>query len=139
MDRSTAEALDRTDPLAGFREEFDVPAGGAIYMDGNSLGRPSRSVTAAVGRAMDEWQTALVGGWASWVDLPEAVGDRLGRLLGAGAGQVLVCDSTTVNLYKLASAAVAARERQATIVAERGTSPPTATCSRESPRRPAAG
>lgn len=123
MDRTTAIALDRADPLAGFREEFDVPAGGAIYMDGNSLGRPPRSVIAEVGRAVEEWRTTLVGGWASWVDLPEVVGDRLGRLLGAAPGQVLACDSTTVNLYKLASAAVAARRRPATIITEAGDFP----------------
>lgn len=123
MDRGAAEALDRADPLAAFRDEFDVPGGGALYMDGNSLGRPPAAVIAAVSRAVEEWRTALVGGWASWVDLPEAVGDRLGRLLGAGPGQMLVCDSTTVNLYKLASAVVADRPRRATIITEAGDFP----------------
>lgn len=123
MDRPAAEALDRADPLASFRDEFAVPETGALYMDGNSLGRPPQSVIAAISRAVGEWQRALVGGWASWVDLPEAVGDRLGRILGAGPGQVLVCDSTTVNLYKLASAAVAASPARSTIIGEAGDFP----------------
>ena len=118
MDRSDAEALDRADPLAGFRARFPVPDSGPIYMDGNSLGRPPRTVTGAVTDALEEWATRLVGGWADWIDLPAAVGDRLGRLVGAGPGQVLVCDSTTVNLYKLAAAALAARPGRSAIVAD---------------------
>ena len=118
MNRSDAEALDRADPLAGMRALFPVPESGPIYMDGNSLGRPPRAVIEAVAGAVEEWATRLVGGWSEWVDLPAVVGDRLGRLLGAAPGQVLVCDSTTVNLYKLAAAALAARPGRSTIVAD---------------------
>jgi kynureninase len=108
MDRAEAEALDRTDPLAAFRVRFHVgDTGGAIYMDGNSLGRPAEEVEAAISAAVIEWERRLVGGWEEWIDLPARVGDRLGRLVGAAPGQTLVCDSTTLNLYKVVSAAVA--------------------------------
>jgi kynureninase len=71
----------------------------------------------------EEWARDLVGGWDHWIDLPFAVGDRLGRLIGAAAGQVVVCDSTTVNLYKLASAALEARSDRSRIVALAGDFP----------------
>jgi kynureninase len=74
-------------------------------------------------QALDEWRERLAGGWDDWIDLPASVGDRLGRLLGAGPGQVLVCDSTTVNLYKLASAALVARPDRSGIVGLAGEFP----------------
>lgn len=118
MQRADAEALDRTDPVAGMRDHFDIPDGGPIYLDGNSLGRPPRVVVRAVSVALDEWTTELVGGWDGWIDLPAVVGDHLAPLVGAAAGQVLVCDSTTVNIYKLASAALAARPDRDEIIAD---------------------
>lgn len=122
VDRAAAEEMDRSDPLADFRHRFD-PGGdrtGAtpVYMDGNSLGRPPREVFEALGAGVQEWAERLVGGWDSWIDLPAAVGDRLGALIGAGPGQVLVCDSTTVNLYKLAAGALDARPDRPTIVGD---------------------
>jgi kynureninase len=116
MDRRTAERLDLDDPLAGLRAEFDIAGDRPVYMDGNSLGRPSRATVEAVHRAAADWAGRLVGGWQEWIDLPSVVGDRLGRLVGAGPGQVLVCDSTTVNLYKLAAAALDARPGRDVIV-----------------------
>lgn len=110
--------------MAALRAEFDISDVGPIYLDGNSLGRPPRSTVAAIVAAAAEWADRLVGGWEDWIDLPAQVGDRLGRLIGAGPGQVLVCDSTTVNLYKLAAAALAARPERRTIVAS-GTDFPT--------------
>ncbi len=118
MDRATAAEMDRVDPLARFRHHFDIGEGGPLYMDGNSLGRPPRAALEAVRAGLEEWAGRLVGGWESWIDLPAAVGDRLGPLIGAGPGQVLVCDSTTVNLYKLAAAALAARPGRARIVGD---------------------
>lgn len=118
MDRSVAEALDRTDPLAGMRAHFAFSEGGPIYLDGNSLGRPPKETVAAVAAAPAEWAAELVGGWDRWIDLPATVGDRLGRLLGAAPGQVLVCDSTTVNLYKLAAAALRDRPGRPVVVAD---------------------
>ena len=123
MDRRTAEHWDEDDPLAPMRAEFDIPDDRPIYMDGNSLGRPPRATVAAIQAATAEWAGRLVGGWEDWVDLPSRVGDRLGRLIGAGPGQVLVCDSTTVNLYKLAFAALAARPDRGGIVGMAGDFP----------------
>ncbi|HET9078537.1 MAG TPA: kynureninase [Acidimicrobiales bacterium] len=118
MNRSAAEDMDRRDPLAPMRDRFAIDADGPIYMDGNSLGRPPKAVLEAVTGGLADWAGRLVGGWEDWIDLPAAVGDRLGRLLGAGPGQVLVCDSTTVNIYKLASAALAARPGRPVIVGD---------------------
>ena len=108
--------MDLADPLAPFRSQFAV--GRPIYLDGNSLGCPSRSVIEALEAAVRDWSENLVGGWPRWIDLPQAVGDRLGSLIGAAPGQVVVCDSTTVNLYKLAAAALAARPERNVILAD---------------------
>jgi kynureninase len=116
MDRSSAEAADRQDPLAAFRSRFPIDDSGPIYLDGNSLGRASYSVREAVSAGLQEWQGDLVGGWSRWIDLPARVGDRLGLLVGAGPGQVLACDSTTVNLYKLAAAALTVRPPNRTVI-----------------------
>ena len=123
VDRSTPEAWDEADRLASMRAQFHIPDGGPIYMDGNSLGRPARCTLDAINAATVEWAELLVGGWEEWIDLPAQVGDRLGRLIGAGPGQVLVCDSTTVNLYKLAAAALDARPDRGTIVGRAGDFP----------------
>jgi kynureninase len=122
VNRKDAEGLDRADDLAPFRARFEL-AERPIYMDGNSLGPPSSAVAAALTRAAREWQDDLVEGWETWIDRPGTVGDRLGRLLGAADGQVLVCDSTTVNLYKLAWAAIAHQAGRRVIVAEAGDFP----------------
>jgi kynureninase len=106
VDRAASEELDRRDPVATFRDRFRIPADGPIYLDGNSLGRPSRAVVDAIAAGIEAWEGELVGGWSRWINLPMEVGDRLGVLLGAGPGQVVMCDSTTVNLFKLAYAAL---------------------------------
>jgi kynureninase len=118
VERADAEAMDRADPLAPYRSQFTDDRPGPIYLDGNSLGRPSASVIEAVSAALADWSENLVGGWSRWIDLPAAVGDRIGRLIGAGPGQVMACDSTTVNLYKLAAAALAARPGRRVILAD---------------------
>ncbi len=118
MDRAAAQALDRADTLAPFRDRFPIPDGGPIYLDGNSLGRPSYEVQAALSAGIVEWESQLVSGWQRWIDLPGAAGDRLGGLIGAAPGQVRVCDSTTVNLYKLADAALTYHPDRTVIVAD---------------------
>ena len=105
--RQDAAVLDRDDPLAAFRDRFVHRDPQRIYFDGNSLGMPSREVRAAVGAALDTWDERLVGGWEDWIDAPRRAGDLLAATcLGARPGEVLVADSTTVNLYKLAHAAL---------------------------------
>lgn len=100
--------LDRADPLRTFRARFAHDTRGLVYFDGNSLGRPPLAVREALLRTVDaEWTQELIGGWDHWIDLPRTVGDQLaGAVLGAEPGEVLVSDSTSVNLYKLAAAAL---------------------------------
>ncbi len=115
-----AAELDRDDPLAGFRAEFAFEPGGPLYVDGNSLGRLPLRTRGRLAALVDEWGSELVRGWHRWIDLPTEVGDLLGRhVLGAPPGETLVCDSVTVNLYKLARAALAARPGRRVIVTDR--------------------
>ncbi len=117
LSRSAAEALDDADPLAGFRARFAGTDDGLLYLDGNSLGRMPRDTPAALARvAEQEWGRGLVGSWAStpsggsWIDVGTRVGDLIGTgVLGARPGEVLLADSTSVDLYKLVVAAVDAR------------------------------
>ncbi|MCU1570808.1 MAG: aminotransferase class V-fold PLP-dependent enzyme [Naasia sp.] len=113
-----AHELDAEDPLGSFREHF-LPAPGVLaYFDGNSLGRPLRATRDRLAGLVDTWSSRLIRGWdESWMALPETVGDRIGALtLGAAPGQVVVADSTTVVLYKLLRAALAARPGRNEIV-----------------------
>jgi kynureninase len=111
MARADAARRDDADPLAPMRARFLVPDDGVVYLDGNSLGPLPLATRDRLVRAIDgEWGRGLVTSWMSWVDLGTEVGDRLGAaVLGAGPGQTLVSDSTSVNLYKLAVAALDAR------------------------------
>jgi len=107
VDRAHADALDEADPLAALRGQFEPGDPDTIYLDGNSLGRLPLASRKRLHELIDEWGERLVAGWDDWLDVPRQVGDRLGSVaLGAAPGQVLVCDSTTVNLYKLACAAL---------------------------------
>ena len=106
IDRSHAEALDAADPLARFRDRFVLADPGRIYLDGNSLGRLSTDVREAIAAVVADWGDRVVEGWHDWIELPRRVGDRLASAaLGARPGEVLIADSVTVNLYKLAHAA----------------------------------
>jgi kynureninase len=115
----SAEALDRADPLARFRDEFVIEEGGPLYVDGNSLGRLPTRTHLALAAVVERWGTDLVRGWHDWIELPTAVGDELAaHALGALPGEVVVTDSVTVNLFKLASAVLAARPEKRTIVTD---------------------
>ena len=120
MPRSRAADLDAADPLAGFRDRFAPLDPGLIYLDGNSLGMlPAATARRLAEVIREDWGTGLIRSWGHWMDLPGQVGDLLGEhLLGAGPGQVTVCDSTTVNLYKLAWAAVDARPGRPVLVTD---------------------
>ena len=110
LTRDDATALDEADPLRRWRDEFVAPDPFLVYLDGNSLGRmPHRTMSRLLSVLNDEWMTGLVRSWDHWIDLPMRVGDRLAPLIGASAGEVVVHDSTTVNLYQLVEAACALR------------------------------
>ncbi len=119
-DRSYAIDLDSADPLARFRDEFFVALDDHVYLNGNSLGRlPLRTSLALAEFVTYEWGTRLSAGWDSWVEVAERTGDVIAScLVGARAGEVIVSDSTSVNLYKLASAALDARPGRSVIVTD---------------------
>jgi len=110
VSREDALARDAADPLAGFRDRYVVEDGDRIYVDGNSLGRLPTAGRAAIEATTEEWGRDLVGGWSRWIDAPLRAGDEIARLIGARPGEVIVCDSVTVNLYKLAWAALDVRQ-----------------------------
>lgn len=120
LSRERAEALDAADPLASFRDAFVRADPELIYLDGNSLGRLPKATVDRLDRvARHEWGGGLIRSWDEWIDLPAQVGDLLGAaLLGAASGQMVVADSTTVNLYKLAVAALDARPGRRVIVTD---------------------
>jgi kynureninase len=120
-----AEAADAADPLAGFRERFRLPPG-VIYLDGNSLGPAPEAALAAVRQAAErEWAGDLIESWnkAGWFALPERLGDLLAPIIGADPGEVVVSDTTSLNLYKALHAALSLRPGRRVIVAEGGSFP----------------
>ncbi len=106
--RNYALTLDAADPLARFRAEFAQPEPALRYMDGNSLGRLPLKTAARLQEVIEtEWGRDLIRGWnGGWYKAPARIGDKIGHLVGAAPGQVVVSDSTSVNLYKLAHAAL---------------------------------
>jgi kynureninase len=118
--RAHAEALDRADPLAPFRERFVITDPDLVYLDGNSLGRLPRATAERLERLVaDEWGAELIRAWDHWLDLPTRIGDLLATtLLGARPGEVILADSTTVNFHRLATAALDARPGRPVIVTD---------------------
>jgi len=119
-DREYALELDKNDPLAHFKSQFVIGDPEMCYLDGNSLGRlPKATVTAINDFMTKEWGPEVVTGWSHWVDEAQPTGDLLGAAaLGAAAGQVLVCDTTSVNFYQLCLAAIHARPGRKTIITD---------------------
>ena len=117
--------LDAADPLASFRDRFVPIEEGLTYLDGNSLGRPTKASVERVNALAEAWSKRLIRGWDDgWLEMPLTVGDILAKgVLGAQPGEVAVTDSTTVNIYRLASAALDARSDRHTIVIERSEFP----------------
>jgi kynureninase len=119
--RDDAIALDEGDPLAGFRDRFVLPEG-VIYLDGNSLGPLPVAAIARVDEVVrSDWGGELVRGWTSrgWIDLPGRVAASIAPLVGAAADEVMVADSTSVNLFKLLAAALRLRPGRVVVVSER--------------------
>ncbi len=119
-DREYALELDRNDPLAHFKSQFVVSDPQMCYLDGNSLGRLPKATVAAINNFMThEWGPEVVTGWSHWVDEAQPTGDLLAAAaLGAGPGQTLVCDTTSVNFYQLCLAAIHARPGRKTIITD---------------------
>ena len=117
--------LDEKDPLKDFRARFALPAG-VIYLDGNSLGAMPKATAARLDEViLREWGDGLIRSWndRDWVGASRRVGDKIAALIGAREGEVVVADSTSVNLYKLLMAAMAARPGRKTILSEAGNFP----------------
>jgi kynureninase len=120
MKRQDCLELDRIDPLAAIRAAFDLPAD-VIYLDGNSLGAAPRAVWQRLQTVIQQqWGEGLIRSWneAGWFTLPARVGEKLAPLLGAGPGQVVAADSTSINLYKALVAALRLRPGRARVIGE---------------------
>ncbi len=129
LSREDCLARDAADPLRALRDQFTLPEG-VIYLDGNSLGvLPAAAAARAADVVQREWGEGLIRSWntAGWITLPQRVGDKIGRLVGARPGEVVVADSTSVNLYKVLSAALeiarADRPGRRVILSERSNFP----------------
>ncbi|WDO10111.1 kynureninase [Streptomyces murinus] len=116
--RAAAEELDAADPLAGFRDRFVITDPELIYLDGNSLGRLPAATPERLREVVEEgWGEGLVRSWQGWIDWGARLGDRLAEhVLGARPGEVVISDSTSVNLYKLAGAALDAAPGRGTVL-----------------------
>jgi kynureninase len=118
--RDDLAARDAADPLARFAERFELPEG-IIYLDGNSLGALPKAAKERIAQVVDqEWGHDLIRSWNlhDWITLPSRAGDKIARLIGASAGEVVVADSTSVNLFKLLAAALKLRPGRPVIVSE---------------------
>lgn len=125
LTRDEAEALDRADELAAFRERFVIPDG-VIYLDGNSLGPLPKATATRVAQVVEqEWGQSLIRSWTDhgWIDLPMRVGEKIAQLIGAASGTTVVADSTSVNLFKLLAAALDLRPDRKAILTEQGNFP----------------
>jgi kynureninase len=125
LTRAACEALDAADPLAGWRARFALPDG-VIYLDGNSLGPLPRATERLIYDVVRrQWGEDLITSWNrhGWVDLPQRLGAKIARLIGAKADEVIVADSTSVNLFKLIAAALGLRPGRCVVVSERNNFP----------------
>ena len=118
--REFALQLDQQDSLASYREQFLVSDPDLIYLDGNSLGRLPTSVIERMKKAVEEeWGADLIRGWnKGWWDSPSSIGNKLASLLGAAEGQVVVGDQTSINLFKLATAALTMQPQKKRIITD---------------------
>jgi kynureninase len=119
--KENALQLDQRDPLASYRDRFVISDPGPIYLDGNSLGRLPKSVIERLQAGIEnEWGKDLVGGWnKGWWEAPTRIGDKIATLVGASPGQVLVCDSVSINLFKLVVAALKLQAGRTRIITDK--------------------
>jgi kynureninase len=117
--------LDREDPIRAFRDRFRLPEG-LIYLDGNSLGALPKKAAERVAQVVDvEWAEHLVDGWLkdNWMGLSEALGDKIAKLIGADQGEVIVVDTTSINVHKVLAAALLMRPDRRTLLTDQGNFP----------------
>jgi kynureninase len=125
VSRDACIAHDATDPVGALRDRFVIPDG-VIYLDGNSLGPMPRGAAGSLRRTIEqEWGQDLIKSWnsAGWFDMPLRIGDRIGALIGAAPGQTVVCDTTSINLYKAVHAAMVLRPARDLMIAEAASFP----------------
>ncbi|WP_263910210.1 kynureninase [Achromobacter sp. 79A6] len=112
--REACVAADRQDPLAPLKARFDLPPG-VLYMDGNSLGVMPRAAAARAAQVItQEWGTGLIRSWntAGWFELPSRLGDKLAGLLGAREGELVITDTTSLNIFKALAASLRIQQKQ---------------------------
>jgi kynureninase len=125
LTRAALRARDASDPLAGHRARFHLPAG-VVYLDGNSLGALPRATARRLREVIAvEWGERLIRSWndSGWIDLPARVGDKIAQLIGAAPGEVIVADSTSINVFKALSAALALNPGRRVILSQRDNFP----------------
>ena len=126
IDRAHCQQLDSHDPLSGFKARFQSPQKHTIFLDANSMGAMPATVPDRLASfCTDEWVELRRQGWnhTEWLDRPRQIGNAIAHLMGAGQGNIVVCDNTTVNLYKILTYAWQSRKSGSTILTEDGNFP----------------
>ena len=120
INKSYAELLDNEDPLAGFRDKFLIDDPDLVYLDGNSLGRlPKATIPLINDLVENQWGKGLIEGWnAGWYEMPTRLGSKIANLIGAKPDEVVVCNSTSINLFKLAAAALKYQGKKRVVVSD---------------------
>ncbi|MEM7032747.1 MAG: kynureninase [Chloroflexota bacterium] len=120
FDQTYAQKLDVQDPLSSYRDQFEITDPDLIYVDGNSLGRmPKATAKTAQDLVQNQWGNRLIRGWnEGWIEAPDRIGAKIAKLIGADPSEVIMADSTTINLFKLAVAALRFQQGRTDIVTD---------------------
>ena len=115
-----ASKLDDQDSLASFRDQFVIADPNLIYLDGNSLGRlPKDTIPHLHDLIEEQWGKGLIEGWnKGWFEMPTTLGSKIAKLIGAREDEVVVCDTTSVNLFKLAAAALRYQDEKKVLISD---------------------